>query len=67
MNNHYEHMGPSAADAERRADKSYPDLQHMMSEFNRPSLGDFVSFGLIVSAASLAVVGAVWFLFASLT
>lgn len=67
MNSHYLNMGPSPADAERRADKSYPDLQQLVSDFHRPSAGDFLSFAVIVLAVSAVVISGLWFLFASMT
>ena len=67
MNNHYRNMGPSSVDAERMADKSYPDLQQIVADFERPSIGDFARFTVIVAVVGSVVVSALYFLFWILT
>lgn len=67
MNRHYQNMGPSPVDAERMADKSYPDFQQIVADHNRPSVGDFARFGAIFGAAGAIIVGAVYSLFWILT
>lgn len=67
MNNHYRNMGPSSVDAERMADKSYPDLQQIVADFERPSIGDFARFGVVVAGVGSVVVSALYFLFWILT
>jgi hypothetical protein len=54
-------------DANRLADHSYPDLQQIVSDFNRPTLGDFAGFAVIVAGAGSVVVSALYFLFWILT
>lgn len=58
---------PYMQDAKRLADHSYPDLQQIVSDFNRPTLGDFAGFAVVVSAVGFTVVAGLWFLFASMT
>ncbi len=67
MNRHYENMGPSSVDAERMADKSYPDFQQIVADHNRPSVGDFARVGTIFAIAGAIVVGVVYSLFWILT
>lgn len=67
MNNHYRNMGPSSVDAERMADKSYPDLQQIVAAFERPSIGDFARFAVVVAAAGSVAVAVVFGLFWILT
>lgn len=58
---------PYMQDAKRRADHSYPDLHQIVADFERPSLGDFARFGVIVGAVGMIIVGAVYSLFWMLT
>lgn len=58
---------PYMQDAKRRADHSYPDLQQIVSDFERPSLGDFARCGFILAIAGAVVVGFVYSLFWILT
>lgn len=67
MNNHYRNMGPSSVDAERMADKSYPDLQQIVADFERPSIGDFARFSVVVAGVGSVLVSALYFLFWILT
>ena len=67
MNRHYENMGPSSVDAERMADKSYPDFQQIVADHNRPSVGDFVRFGVVFGGIGVAVVFFVYSTFWILT
>lgn len=58
---------PYMQDENRLADHSYPDLQQIVSDFNRPTLGDFAGFAVIVAGAGSVVVSALYFLFWILT
>lgn len=58
---------PYMQDAKRRADHSYPDLQQIVEDFERPSLGDFSRFFGLVLIVGAVIVGALGFLFWILT
>ena len=58
---------PYMQDAKRLADHSYPDLQQIVSDFNRPTLGDFAGFAVIVGGVASGAVAVVYSLFWILT
>jgi hypothetical protein len=58
---------PYMQDAKRLADHSYPDLQQITADFNRPTLGDFAGFAVVVAAVGVVVVSGLYFLLWILT